>query len=52
MKNSSLSPLLSYRTNARTTSFNFTEEDISLTIKNFEKAKMHACKNMSIVVSH
>ena len=49
IKNSSvLLPLFSYRTNASITSFDFTEEDISLTIKNIDPAKVHGCDNMSI----
>ena len=48
IKNSSVLPLLSYRTNARITSFDFTEEDTSLIIKNVEPAKDHGCDNISI----
>ena len=48
IKNSSVLPLFSYRTNARITSFDFTEEDISLIIKNLDPAKVHTCDNISI----
>ena len=40
--------MFSHRTNARITSFDFTEEDISLIIKNLEPAKDHGCHNISI----
>ena len=48
IKNSSVLPLFSYRTNARITSFDFTEEDISLIIKNLDPVKVHTCDNISI----
>ena len=48
IKNSSVLPLLSYRKNARITSFHFTEEDISLTIKNLDTAISHGCDNISV----
>ena len=48
IKNSSVLSLFLYRTNARITSFDFTEEDISLIIKNLDPAKAHACDNKSI----
>ena len=38
-KDSSVLPLFSYRTNAKITSFDFTEEDISLILKNLDPAK-------------
>ena len=41
IKNSSLLPLFSYRTSARITSFDITDEDISLIIKIFDPAKAH-----------
>ena len=47
-KNSSLLPLFSYRINARITSFDITDEDISLIIKNLDPAKAHDCDNISI----
>ena len=47
IKNSSVLPLFSYRTNARITSFDFTEEDMSLIIKNLDLAKAHGCDNIS-----
>ena len=48
IKNSSVLPLFSYRTNARITSFHFAEEDISLKIKNLDLAKAHGCDNISL----
>ena len=48
IKNSSLLPLFSYRTSARITSFDVTDEDISLIIKNLDPAKAHGCDNTSI----
>ena len=48
IKNSSVLPLFSCRTNARITLSNFTEEDISLIIKNLDPAKAHGCDNISI----
>ena len=48
IKNSSVIPLFSYRTNARIKLFHFMEEDISLIIKNLDPAKAHVCDNMSI----
>ena len=48
VKNSSVLPLLLYRTNARITSFDIKEEDISLIIKNLDLAKVHGCDNISI----
>ena len=50
IKNSSILPLFSYRTNVRITSFHFTEEDISLIIKKLDPAKAHGCDNISIVM--
>ena len=47
IKNSSVLPLFSYRINARITSFGFTEEDISLIIKNLDPPKAHGCDNIS-----
>ena len=47
VKNSSVLPLFSYRTNARITLFHFAEEDISL-IKNLGPAKACGCGNISI----
>ena len=47
-KNASVLPLLLYRTNARITSFDIKEEDISLMIKNLDLAKVHGCHNISI----
>ena len=41
-------PSFSCRTNARITSFDITNEDISLTIKNLDPAKAHGCDNTSI----
>ena len=40
--------MFSYRTNARITSFGFTEEDISLIIKNLDPTKAHGCDNIAI----
>ena len=40
--------MFSYRTNARITSFDITDEDISLIIKNLDPAKAHDCDNISI----
>ena len=40
--------MFSYRTNARRTSFDFTEEDISLIIKNLDPTKAHGCDNIAI----
>ena len=40
-------PLFLYRTNTRTTSFHFTEKDISL-IKNLDQAKAHGYDNISV----
>ena len=48
IKNSSVLPLFSYRTNARITSFDITNEEISLIIKNLDPAKVHSCDNISI----
>ena len=48
IKNSSVLPLFSYKVRARTTSFYFTEEDISLIIKKLDPAKPHGCGNISI----
>ena len=48
-KKSSLLPLFSYRTNARITSFDITDEDI-LIIKNLDPAKAHSCDNISIKI--
>ena len=48
IKNSSLLPLLPYRTNARITSFDITDDDISLIIKNLDPAKAHGSDNISI----
>ena len=41
-------PSFSCRTNARITSFDITNEDISLIIKNLDPAKAHGCDNTSI----
>ena len=49
IKNSSVLPLFSYRTNARITSFDITDEDI-LIIKNLDPAKAHSCDNISIKI--
>ena len=48
IKNSIVLPLFSYRTNARITLFDFTEEGISLIIKNLDAGKAHGCDNISI----
>ena len=50
IKNSSVLPLFSYRTNARITSFDITDEEISLIIKNSDPAKAHGCDNISIKI--
>ena len=47
IKNSSVLPLFSYRINVRITSFDFTEEDIALIIKNLDPPKAHGCDNIS-----
>ena len=44
----SLLPLFSYRANARITSFDITDEGISLIIKSLDPAKAHGCDNISI----
>ena len=49
IKNSSVLPLFSYRTNARITSFDITDEEI-LIIKNLDPAKAHSCDNISITI--
>ena len=51
IKNPSVLPLFSCRTNARITSFEITEEDILLTIKNLHPAKAHGCDNISVKMS-
>ena len=40
--------MFSYKANARIASFDITEEDISLMIKNLDPAKAHGCDNISI----
>ena len=53
IKKSSVLLLFSYRTNARITWFDFTEEDMSLITKSLDPAKAHGCDNISkFVVSH
>ena len=53
IKKSSVLPLFSYRTNARITLFDFTEEHMSLITKSLDPAKAHGCDNISkFVVSH
>ena len=42
-------PLFSYRTNARITSFDITDEEISI-IKNLDPAEAHSCDNISITI--
>ena len=39
--------MFSYKANARIASFDITEEDISLIIKNLDPAKAHGCDNIS-----
>ena len=50
IKNPSVLPLFSCRTNAGITSPDFKEEDISLIIKNLDPAKAHGCDNISIKI--
>ena len=40
--------VFSYKANVRIASFDITEEDISLMIKNLDPAKAHGCDNISI----
>ena len=40
--------MFSDRTNGRITSFDFTEEDVSLRTKIFYSAKTHGCDNISV----
>ena len=40
--------MFSYKANVRIASFDITEEDISLMIKNLDPAKAHGCDNISI----
>ena len=48
IKNSSVLPFFSYRTNARVSLFEFTEKDISVRIKNLDPDKGHGCDIISI----
>ena len=48
IKSSCVLPLFSCRANARISSFDIMEEDISLIIKNLDPAKAHGCDNTSI----